>query len=463
MCGMRAVTFLLAVLFATFAFAEREMSLGAYADETRARVVAKIREALDGKDASAAVSGTVTYAANGVFFLQRESDGLKVHASGRLPAVGDEVSIEGSPSLEGGHVVFVAKDWKRVGEGDIPEALAVRSDDLVSGEGKMINALRVTVEGRTIGVTEGGFAMNVDGVPVNVMVSPLPDFLSDCDRTHPIVSATGIAEQMLDQSILLGREGYVMGVKIDVSAPEDVVLKPDLAYLAARRDKMVALAAWSFAGVLALGVIVFIVVIFRQRRGMFRTRTIMAERKRMADDIHDTIEQHLVGAGMLLKINRIAEAQDILVRAKREIRDIVWGLKNDDMMRLTPAEMLRNLAHEENTKGLYRVDTRLEGLPSSLDAAAMRDLSLIVRESIGNAVKHGGAKKIAISSDPLEGGGWLLRISNDGAPFDPESAPGAKEGHFGLEGMKQRARRIGASVRFERRGKGMVLILERPA
>ena len=458
---MRAVTFLLVSLFATFAFAERELSLGAYADETRARVVAKIREALDGKGAS--VSGTVTYAANGVFFLQRESDGLKVHVTGKLPDVGDEVTVEGSPSLEGGHVVFVAKGWKRTGKGDMPEALAVKSDDLVNGEGKTVNALRVKVEGRTIGRTENGFAMNVDGVPVNVMLSSLPDFLSDCDRTHPVVSVTGIAELMLDQSILLGREGYVMGVKVDVAAPEDVVLEPDLAYFAARRDRMVVLASWSFAGVLVLGVIVFLVVIFRQRRGMFRTRTIMAERKRMADDIHDTIEQHLVGAGMLLKINRIAEAQDILVRAKREIRDIVWGLKNDDMMRLTPAEMLRNLAHEENTKGLYRVDTRLEGLPVSLDAAAMRDLSLIVRESIGNAVKHGGAKKIAISSDRQEDGGWRLRISNDGEPFDPETAPGAKEGHFGLEGMKQRARRIGASLRFERRGKGMVLVLERPA
>ena len=463
MCGMRAVTFLLAGLFATSALAEREMSLGAYADETRARVVAKIREALDGKGASAAVSGTVTYAANGTFFLQRESDGLKVHASGRLPAVGDEVILEGVPSLEGGHVVFVSKSWKKTGDGELPEALAVKSDDLVNGEGRTVNALRVTVEGRTIGVTENGFAMNVDGVPVNVMLSPMPGFLSDCDRTHPVVAVTGIAELMLDQSILLGREGYVMGVKIDVSAPEDVVLRPDLAYFAARRERMVALASWSFAGVLAIGVLVFLVVIFRQRRGMFRTRTIMAERKRMADDIHDTIEQHLVGAGMLLKLNKLAEAQDILVRAKREIRDIVWGLKNDDMMRLTPAEMLRNLAHEENTKGLYRVDTKLEGLPSSLDAAAMRDLSLIVRESIGNAVKHGGAKKIAISSDRLEDGGWRLRISNDGEPFDPETAPGAKQGHFGLEGMKQRARRIGASVRFERRGRGMVLILERPA
>ena len=462
MCGMKAVTFLLVSIFAALAFAERAMSLGAYADETRARVVAKIREALDGKGASAAVSGTVTYAANGTFFLQRESDGLKVHASGKLPAVGDEVTVEGSPSLEGGHVMFVAKGWKRIGDGELPEALAVKSDDLVNGEGKTVNALRVAVKGRTIGATESGFAMNVDGVPVNVMLSPLPDFLSDCDRTHPVVSVTGIAELMLDQSILLGREGYVMGVKIDVAAPEDVVLKPDLAYLAARRDRMVILASWGFAGVLALGAIVFLVVIFRQRRGLFRTRTIMAERKRMADDIHDTIEQHLVGAGMLLKLNRLAEAQDVLVRAKREIRDIVWGLKNDDMMRLKPADMIRNLAHEENTKGLYRVDTRLEGLPDMMDAAAMRDLSLIVRESIGNAVKHGGARKIAISSDPLEDG-WLLRISNDGEPFDPETAPGAKEGHFGLEGMKQRARRIGAEIRFERRGAGMVLVLEKRA
>ena len=87
---MKAVTFLLASLFAAFAFAERELSLGEYADETRTRVVAKIHEALDGKAASAAVSGTVTYAANGMFFLQRESDGLKVHVSGKLPIVGDE-------------------------------------------------------------------------------------------------------------------------------------------------------------------------------------------------------------------------------------------------------------------------------------------------------------------------------------------------------------------------------------
>ena len=460
---MKTPVCLLASICALSAFAGREVSLGAYAEETRARVEAKVREAL-GEGERASVAGAVTYSADGVFFLQRESDGLKIHANGKMPSVGDEVRVDGVPSLEGGHVVFVAREWKRLGAAELPPARAVTSEELVNGEPKdSVNALRVTVEGRTIGVTENGFAMNVGGIPVNVMVESSPDFLSDCDRTHPIVAVTGIAEQMLDQSVLLGREGYVMGVKINVSAPADIVLRPDIAYFAARRDKALVLSVAAFAGVLAIGAIVFIVVIFRQRRRMFRTRTIMAERKRMADDIHDTIEQHLVGAGMLLKLGKVKEAQDILVRAKREIRDVVWGLKNDDMMRLSPADMLRKLAHEENTKGLYRVDTRLEGLPGSLDAAAMRDLSLIVRETIGNAVKHGGAMKIAISSDPLENGGWMLRVSNDGKPFDPEAAPGVAEGHFGLEGMRQRARRLDAEMRIERRGAGMVLILEKPS
>ena len=459
---MRAAVCLLAASLVCGAAAERELSLGEYAAETRARVETKIREAIEGKDSSASVSGTVTYSAGGVCFLQRDDDGLKVLVTGRLPSVGDEVTVEGSPSLEGGHVVFVARHWERIGEDELPPARKASAEDLVSGEGHgRVNGLRVVVEGRTIGVTENGFAMNVDGVPVSVMIAEPPGFLLDCDRTHPIVSVTGIAEQVLDQSVLFGRESYVMGVKIDVAKAADVVLKPDLAYLAASRNRLFMLAAGGGVGVLAVGALVFLVVIVRQRRRIFRSRTVMEERKRMADDIHDTIEQHLVGAGMLLKINRVKEAQDVLVRAKREIRDIVWGLKNDDMMRLSPAEMIRNFAHEENVKGLYRIDTRLDGLPSSIDAAALRDLILIVRESIGNAVKHGGAKKIAISCDALETGGWLMRISNDGAPFDPETAPGSKEGHFGLEGMRQRARRIGADIRFERRGAGMVLIIEK--
>ena len=457
----RIVMSLVLVLMAHGVFAERALTLGEYAEEVRERVAGKLREALSSYGENAEVSGTVTYSGGGCFFLQRDEDGLKVRAKGALPAVGDAVTVAGSPSLEGGRVVFVARTWKRTGMAAIPAAVAVTADDLIDASDRGISGRRVTVEGRAIGKTEGGFAVSVGDVPVNVMLTDTPSFVSDCERTHPKVRVTGVVEQMLDQASLLDRAGYVMGVKIDVSGASDVELLPDLAYLAAKRDRTFTAVVTGALVALAVGLVVFAVVVFRQRRGLFKTRTIMAERKRMADDIHDTIEQHLVGAGMLLKVNRLKEAQDVLVRAKAELRDIVWGLKNDDMMRQTPAEMLRQLAHVENTKGLYRIDTSLKGLPEHLEAAAMRDLSLIVRESIGNAVKHGGAKHIAISSDAMENGGWRLRVSNDGAPFDPETAPGAKEGHFGIEGMKQRGRRIGATVSIERRGKGMVLTLEK--
>ena len=90
-----------------------------------------------------------------------------------------------------------------------------------------------------------------------------------------------------------------------------------------------------------------------------------------------------------------------------------------------------------------------------------RDLSLIVREAIGNAIKHGGAKKVALTADPGAGGGWLLRLANDGTPFDPATAPGAAEGHFGLEGMRQRARRLGATLSFAQRDGWTVLSLEK--
>ena len=457
---MRKGLALLAVAGAAAAHGERALTIGEYADEVRGRVVAKISEALSGEGGKAEVSGTVTCASRGCFFLQKDDDGLKVISSGRMPKAGDAVTVEGSPSLEGGRVVFLASGWTRISAGSLPEPRRISMDDLVaSGGGRGVNWLRVTLEGRVIGATETGFAMSVGGVPVNVTTDSPPGFLSDADLTHPKVAVTGVVELLLDQSALMGRGDDVMGVRLNTSSPADIVLVPDVLYLARRRGRLVTVALLAAAAVLAVVVLVGAVLLLRQRRRLFRSRTILAERRRMADDLHDTIEQHLVGAGMLLRLGRVKEAQDALVRAKRETRDVVWGLKNDDMMRLSPAEMLRRLAHDETAKGLCRVETRLDGLPDRLDAAGMRDLSLIVREAIGNAIKHGGAKKVAISSEAEGGDGWRLRVANDGAPFDPESAPGAAEGHFGLEGMRQRARRLGATVAFSPRKSGMVVEL----
>lgn len=448
-------------LAASAAHAAREMSIGDYSSEVRARVVAKMREALSANGGVAEVSGTVTFAGWGYFFLQRDDDGLKVFCDGKLPSAGDVVTVEGASSLEGGRVVLVAKEWTKTSTAALPEARPVLRDELIesSGDGG-VNWLRVALAGRVIGETEKGFAMSVEGVPVNVVAKRLPGFLSDAGVTHPKVTVRGVAELLLDQASLVDGRVGVIGVKVDVSSPGDIALVPDLEYFARRNGRLTMFALMGFAAVLAAALAIFGFLLLRQRARLFKSRTIMEERRRMADDLHDTIEQHLAGAGIMMKLGRVKEAQDALARAKRETRDVVWGLKNDDMMRLSPGEMLRKLAHDETAKGLCRVEARLMCLPQRMDSAQMRDLSLIVREAIGNAVKHGGARKIAITSDPVDGGGWMLRIANDGAPFDPSGVPGAAEGHFGLEGMRRRALRLGATVSFAPRKGWMVVELK---
>lgn len=448
-----------------FARGEREVSIRTFSDEVRARVVEKVAEALNDRSSQMAeIEGVVTFARDDFLFLQRDDDGLKIEADtlGRSVRPGDSVAVKGVPSLEGGRVILKAKTVEKTGSEALPPPKVVSMNELIYAENEErdVNWLRVTLTGRAIGLAEHGFVIDVSGVPVNVMCTNPPGFLSDSAHTHPKVIVTGVVELMLDPSVLLGRETYVMGVKLNADGA-DVTLVADLPYWAARRTRHFIFGAVAVS--VALAALLFVLVAFfvRQQKRLFRSRTLMAERKRMADDLHDTIEQHLVGAGMLMKLNRLKEAEGVLVRAKREIRDIVWGLKNDDMMRLSPAEMLRQLAHDENTKGLCRVDTKLAGLPPQMDAAQMRDLSLVVREAIGNAIKHGAAKKIALTADSTAGGGWLLRVANDGAPFDPTKTPGAAEGHFGLEGMRQRARRLGATLSFSRRENWTVLSLER--
>ena len=442
-----------------------ELSLSDYSAAVKTDVETQIRKALNDRGAEDTLAGTVSLAAEDCFFLQGERDAMKVVWDDAAPRPGSKVLVRGRPSLEGGRVVFLAAEVEKTGEAPLPSPVEADGRDLVfvTMDGKDspldVNWKRVKICGRAINLTDAGFAMEVDDIPVTVFVTRLPPFLGDCGATRPKLDVVGVPELVLDQSSLFGRPRRVMGVKFHVSEPGDITLLPDLRYRLNRREAKVQIAIFSTIVALGAMLVVLLAFIVRQARRQLRTRTLMHERKRMADDLHDTIEQHLVGAGMLLQLGKTREARDILVRAKREMRDIVWGLKNDDMMRLTPAEMIREYARAENRKGVYRIDTRLSGLPERMDASQMRDLSLIVREAVGNAVKHGGAKKIAITCDSAENGGWLLRIANDGTPFDSAKAPGPAEGHFGLEGMKARARRLGAELDISLRDSWTVVSL----
>jgi signal transduction histidine kinase len=106
----------------------------------------------------------------------------------------------------------------------------------------------------------------------------------------------------------------------------------------------------------------------------------------------------------------------------------------------------------------------VHGNVQSLHPVVFDELSKIGREALGNAFRHSGAQSIEaeLSYDVNE---LRFRIRDDGAGIDPQIlTQGQRGGHFGLPGMRERARRIGA--RFDiwsRAGAGTEIDIRIPA
>ena len=72
----------------------------------------------------------------------------------------------------------------------------------------------------------------------------------------------------------------------------------------------------------------------------------------------------------------------------------------------------------------------------------------IIRELSINAVRHGRASTIRIAGS-LDGDTLAFSVRDDGCGFDPTSAPGVLQGHFGLEGIRERVRALGGTLTIE--------------
>jgi len=252
--------------------------------------------------------------------------------------------------------------------------------------------------------------------------------------------------------------------KIDLRLPDDnaIAIIPDASFkrrlLALKMAKAARFAPWLLVVVVAA--LSFKLYKAHQARG--RLQAVIAERRRMAADLHDSIEQHLAGARLYLDsmlpedgspapdaLKPVELAREILVSVKREIRDTIWNLRIDELTEKRPKDVLMSLAEKLASTTAVRVETSLKGLPDSLPEGAFSDMLYIVQESVTNAIKHGGATRILIASDALPPGKFALGIINNGRQFDTRHALGPEAGHYGLSGMRERARRNGFAVAVE--------------
>lgn len=202
-----------------------------------------------------------------------------------------------------------------------------------------------------------------------------------------------------------------------------------------------------------------------------RRSAVLEERNRMARDIHDTLAQAFTGIVIQLEAARRildaaeAEAQAHLTRAVglareglAEARRSVQALRLGALERAGLHEALSALVERMFAGSGVDATFRLAGTPRPLPAEMTADLLRIGQEALTNSLRHAGARAVFVELS-YEDEGVSLRVSDDGVGFEVERAA-AGDG-FGLLGMRERARRIGAALTVRSvTGRGTEVIAE---
>jgi signal transduction histidine kinase len=183
---------------------------------------------------------------------------------------------------------------------------------------------------------------------------------------------------------------------------------------------------------------------------------VVAERERLARELHDSVtqslysltllaeaSQRLVGAGDLEPVREYTvRLGEIAQQALREMRLLVYQLRPLVLKRegLVGALQQRLDAVEKRAG----VDARLlvEG-PVELRAEVEDGLYRIAQEALNNALKHAAPTSVIVRIEVKEEG-VMLEVSDDGRGFDPERVN--DEGGMGLANMRERAERLGGAL-----------------
>src|SRR5579883_464475 len=203
---------------------------------------------------------------------------------------------------------------------------------------------------------------------------------------------------------------------------------------------------------LILGLAIFAAVRLRIRQMRTRFGLVLAERTRIARELHDTLLQGLSGITMQLQALAIrlpiGEEKRLLSeiirdasRAASEARQSLWGLRGGSAPEFS--ERLAELVHQ--VVGTRHISVALSLAPVSLAGLPDCEFQLlrIAREALTNTLKHAGALHVRVILEQ-QPGGVLLSIEDDGLGF---SAPSENSLHFGMRGMQERAHEIGAELK----------------
>ncbi len=199
------------------------------------------------------------------------------------------------------------------------------------------------------------------------------------------------------------------------------------------------------------------------------------ERRRIAQELHDSVGQNLTGLSLNLNIvqsqlspeiaqkigTRLDDSLRLIDSTVAKIRDVMANLRPAVLDDYGLVAALRWYADQFASRAGMRVEMRGAELsprpPIEIETALFR----IAQEALTNVVKHARASRVTLGIETINGR-VRLTIADDGKGFDPNAPrqPGERA-EMGLIGMRERAEGVGGSLRVESEvGKGTRVVVE---
>jgi signal transduction histidine kinase len=187
----------------------------------------------------------------------------------------------------------------------------------------------------------------------------------------------------------------------------------------------------------------------------------MRERNNLSIELHDSLSQGLTGVSMEIDTaQRLADnpaemnrhlklAAKSLKSCRNELKACIYDLRTNTLDDCDMNESIRRtlvpFISDMNLSIRFNVPRNL--ISDNIAHNVLR----IIRELVVNAVRHGQASSVKIAGS-IAGQTLCFSVQDNGCGFDPTTCPGPDQGHFGLQGIRERLKRLNGSLTIGGKG-----------